>query len=478
MLFLAITCMVMLNILSVLNYKSTGGGGGWQNFYDMPKKTADVVFFGSSHAHCTFDHGFLWDEYGIAGYTLSAGAQMIDCTYYFVKEAIEVHKPKVVVVEVWGAIHDQIVNSDESVYRNTLGLRWSKNHWEFVNDLVDHMERDSDYRKRLLAKIPVIHSRYAEVTKEDFENIEPYMRGYRGSFERTVFETPNIIPAEEVAALDARSEEYLRKIIDLVKESDTELVLAASPYLVSETDQRRFNRISQIAGQEGVPMINFNHLYDEMELDYSLDFRDEGHLNNYGARKVTSYLAGFLRENYELSDKRGEEKYKLWDLNSRFLKGKEAEKVLWDAVSIHDYLKVVSELKEYVVILMLNGNHTAAGDIYFPELERMGIDYDSYLAGGVWIFENGIQVEHIPGKEYKRDFEINKNSIYLKSEISMAEDGNNREEVEIVMDNRNYVLAENGVNILVYDPQTDLVIDSAGTDIFVNFDMIRADKRL
>lgn len=66
--FLLVVCIVLGKTTSVLNYKDTGGGGGWQRFYHMPQKTADVMFFGSSHAHCTVDHGLLWDQYGIASF--------------------------------------------------------------------------------------------------------------------------------------------------------------------------------------------------------------------------------------------------------------------------------------------------------------------------------------------------------------------------------------------------------------------------
>ena len=81
--FLLVVCIVLGKTTSVLNYKDTGGGGGWQRFYHMPQKTADVMFFGSSHAHCTVDHGLLWDQYGIAGYTLSAGSQRLDILINF-----------------------------------------------------------------------------------------------------------------------------------------------------------------------------------------------------------------------------------------------------------------------------------------------------------------------------------------------------------------------------------------------------------
>ena len=207
--FLLVVCIVLGKTTSVLNYKDTGGGGGWQRFYHMPQKTADVMFFGSSHAHCTVDHGLLWDQYGIAGYTLSAGSQRLDSTYYFLKEAIRVQKPKIAVVEVWGTVLDGMEYSEEAIYRNTLGMHWSKNLFEFVDYMAAGMGESSSYRNRVLCKLPIIHSRYKELSKEDFKDDLPYMRGYRGSFDIVSFETPVKVPADQKADLNPVCEEYL-----------------------------------------------------------------------------------------------------------------------------------------------------------------------------------------------------------------------------------------------------------------------------
>ena len=87
LLFAALTIGIAAASLKILNYKDMGGGGGWTRFY-AEQADIDVLFFGNSHAHCTVDHGYLWDHYGIAGYTMSAGAQNFAGTYYFVREAL------------------------------------------------------------------------------------------------------------------------------------------------------------------------------------------------------------------------------------------------------------------------------------------------------------------------------------------------------------------------------------------------------
>ena len=44
------------------------------------------------------------------------------------------------------------------------------------------------------------------------------------------------------------------------------------------------------------------------------------------------------------------------------------------------------------------------------------------------------------------------------------------------MNGKNYSFVENGLNILIYDQDTNQVIDHAGTDVYVSFEMIREEN--
>lgn len=473
--FLLFIWIILFKVLDVLNYKDIGGGGGWQRFYEMPKETIDVVFFGSSHMHCTIDHGTLWDEYGIAGYTLSAGAQHLDSTYYFIKEALEVQKPKLLVVEVWGTVLPGLENSDESVYRNSLGMKWSSNLWEFVNHLTEDIGKDSIYRNRIFAKMPIIHSRYAELVKSDFEDDTPYMMGYRGSFERAEYEQPVEIAKEITLSLNEKCEEYLYKIIHLAKEYDTELLFIASPYILTDEEQMLLNETARVADEEGIPMINYNQLCEEIGLDYRTDFRDEAHLNNYGASKVTSHLGDYIKNNYEISNRKGQSGYEAWDLNQRYLEGKWEAKLLSDAQDVNSYLREIGTLKEKTVVLSLNGNHTAAGDVYYESLAALGISYEGYVDGGVWVFESGIPILYFPGKEYSQCYKVADGEIHLDSEV-IVQDGVEEQKTEIIFEGENYSDVKNGINVFVYDEMTGQIIDAAGVDIYVGFDVVRQEE--
>lgn len=470
--FIGIVMLVGNRILPVLNYKDMGGGGGWQRYYNMDESSADVLFFGSSHAHCTIDHGYLWDTYGMAGFTLSAGSQSIDSTYYFVKEVLRTRNPKVLVVEMLGVTGNEMNNSNVEVYRNSLGMRWSHNLWDFANYFRDNMDMDNDWRNQIFAKIPVIHSRYAELTAEDFHDSIPFLRGYRGSFDKGDYERPTAENNEEILELNPERMEMLERIVKLTKEKEVPLVLFASPYLVTDEEQMNFNAVEAYAKSNGVPFINFNKLYDEIGLDFTSDFRDEHHVNNSGAAKVSAYLADFLKVQYQIPDRRGQEGYKLWEQNSLYLKNKQIRNNLEMAADINEYLIKILELKnKKTVILALTGNYTALGDVYLNSLMKLGITREEYNAGGAWVFEEGGYITRLSGKEYNRCFATINGEIHLESSIK-SKGEENIEIVTMLINSREYQMVDNGVNVIVYDEALDQVIDAAGDDVYLGLEMV------
>lgn len=48
--------------------------------------------------------GTLWDDFGIASFDLCGSIQPLWNTYYYMKEALETQKPKVMVVDMFAAV--------------------------------------------------------------------------------------------------------------------------------------------------------------------------------------------------------------------------------------------------------------------------------------------------------------------------------------------------------------------------------------
>ncbi|WP_240516399.1 hypothetical protein [Brachyspira sp. G79] len=53
-------------------------------------------------------------------------------------------------------------------------------------------------------------------------------------------------------------------------------------------------------------------------MDFSKDFNDPNHLNYKGSAKFTRYLGKYLKENYDLPDRRGDPKYYSWEMNAKY----------------------------------------------------------------------------------------------------------------------------------------------------------------
>lgn len=450
--FIVMTVLILAIIFPIFNYKDMGGGGGFQRLYNSPPNSMDVMFFGSSRAHCTIDHGYLWDHYGIAGYTLSAGAQKMDSTYYCVQEALRCQNPKVIFVEISFQVNNGEIEDEETdVYRNYLGMKVSGISHSFANYLGRQMNMSPEEKEELYTRFPIIHSRYRELEKADFIDDIPFMRGYRGSFEEVPFDTP--VVTEQTIEISQDNREFIEKLISLSEEKNVPLVLFASPYVVSEEEQMRINAVGEIARENGIPFINFNCLYQETGIDFSCDFRDSSHVNNAGAQKVTEYLAQYIKANYETEDHRGDNQYILWDQNAQYLHNKELRHALEQRENINDYLTQLSEDEKDVILIQFVGNYQALGDVYLENIMKFGISQEDYIGGGYYFLCGGSKTEK------PEDISIDENQvIWIQGEAYQTE-------------------IENGVNVVVYDKELKQVIDVAGDDIYLGLSMSHLDLK-
>lgn len=450
--FIVIVIVIVNMIFPVLNYKDMGGGGGFQRFYRSPKNSIDVMFFGSSRAHCTIDHGYLWNQYGIAGFTLSAGSQKLDSTYYCLQEALQHQHPKAVFVEVSQVNVGEIKNGEIDVYRNYLGMKFSKSSLAFADYLGENMEMSREEKEELYTRFPIIHSRYRELEKTDFVDDISFMRGYRGSFEVESFDMP--IETEQKMEISADNREYIEKIINLAKKRNVSLVLFASPYAVNEEEQMRLNMVAEIAEEHDISFINFNHLYQEVGIDFSSDFRDSGHVNNAGALKVTEYLAQYLKANYDIEDHRGDVKYTLWEQNAKYLHNKELRHQLRQTEDINAYLTQLADDKEHVILIQFVGNYQALGEVYLDSLVRIGLLTEDYYNGGSYLICIGKRTTEIP------------EDIYIDASQTIWINGDAYQ-----------TGIENGVNVVVYDTELKQVVDVAADDVYLGLTVSHLDLK-
>lgn len=443
--FFVIAAVCLNKIYGVLRWKDTMGNylSSIDQLYHTDENLIDVVFLGSSHCYYEIYPELLWEEKGIAGFDLAVSAQDRDSAYYQLKELLKTQHPEVVVADIYGICYENH-QVESNVYRNYLSMRFSLNS---IAHIMTYGEREK--RKELLAKWPIVHTRYRELKEFDFVPYEPGMIG-RGSLI-----TWNICPVKEnnavnlcetVEPLNDKNREWVEKMIALSREEGFELIFSLIPWERGDDKQAILNGFKEyIAGKE-VAFLDFSQLTEELDISAATDWTDPEHLNARGARKLTGYLEEYLTERYELPDRRGDERYYQWDAALERYHQIEMLEQLMHAEDWGEYVSILAEIPRVTCVLSLEGAYDASFTDIYSHAVRFNMDYEDYLSGGKWLYRDGILekvCENVPGSEFICDLnEID--TLRVRYEEDFAGDN-------IRIDGISYRNTVAGLRIVVYD---------------------------
>ncbi|MCR4922705.1 MAG: hypothetical protein K5931_01720 [Lachnospiraceae bacterium] len=317
-LFLVIFVIIMYFTDRVLAYKNMHGTWQARAMYMQPRETIDVVMLGSSHIHCDINTALLWRDYGIASYDYSAAEQPLWITYYYLREFCKYQSPKLVVLDLYAPARYEDNFNKIWLMDNISGVRLSLNKIQMMLDTCTWEEFD-----RHLFSFFGYHSRYDELTKEDFDYMIPSVheadfKGYTPFYNVMEDMAPHFGEVEK-GNLAPKSEIYLRKIVEYTKENDIKLFLVVNPYPATAEENKIYKRIEELALELEVPFKNANEDSELMGLDFNKDYNDKSHLNYSGSCKYSAYLGSFIKSNYDIPDKRGNPDYVSWDNNVKLI---------------------------------------------------------------------------------------------------------------------------------------------------------------
>lgn len=318
--FVMLLALTFYLAASILRVKSQHGINQKEGLYWQPRQSIDVVMMGSSHIHCNINTGLLWEKYGVAAYDYSGAEQPLWMTYYYLRELYKYQTPKVIVLDMYAPARFKEDYQYRWIAENIYGMRFSFNKLEMLSVSVEPQKIPQYF-----PSFAVYHSRYDELEKEDFENFiwdmekKEAFKGYTPYWNKNFQKRPSVLESRN-DGLTEKSEQYLRKIIAYTREKECPLILIVAPYVITAEDQRTYNRIREIAEEEGVSFINYNEHYDEIGLDFTSDFNDASHLNYWGSCKFTSYLGEYLKSIPTIPDRRGQKEYESWDDNVEMIR--------------------------------------------------------------------------------------------------------------------------------------------------------------
>lgn len=316
-LFLSLLTICVLRASDILQRKAS-------DFKYMPffeqKEDFDVLFMGTSHVINGVFPMELWNDYGIVSYNFGGHGNSIGTSYWVMENALDYTSPKLMVIDVL------FVGNNEKVLANAGYIHLSLNcfplTWKKANGILDLCDDkntvdkngESYYQHRFeyIFDFLKYHSRWKELNRNEFTNENKSKE--KGAESRIAVANPNkydLIPKTETLKKDTTGIQYLEKMIEDCKQKNIEVLLVYLPYPAGKDAQIAANSVYAIAEEYGVNYINFVAM--DNVVNYNTDCFDGGsHLNPSGARKVSDYLGKYIKEHYDIPDRRNDENYKSW----------------------------------------------------------------------------------------------------------------------------------------------------------------------
>ena len=325
-----IVCLYLLQCLLVPKYASDIKEGAMIEEYYNSEKNHDVLILGDCEVYENISPVTMWENYGISSYIRGSAEQLIWQSYYLLEDTLKYEKPQVVIVNVLAMTQRDA--KSEAYNRMTLdGMKLSKYKIASIRESMTEDENIASYIFPLLR----YHSRWSELSSDDikymFNKPKVTSNGYLMQVGvRPVTTVPKVSPLANYTFSD-RNYEYLDKIKDLCNEKGIKLVLIKAPSIFPHWYDEWESQIQDYANENNLLYLNMVDKADEIGLDYTTDTFDYGqHLNVDGAEKTAVYLGNILKDQYRLTDHRGESETALqWntivsDYNSLKTKKQEA----------------------------------------------------------------------------------------------------------------------------------------------------------
>ncbi len=269
-------------------------------YRELKENTIDVLIVGSSHMMSGIAAPLLWEKSGISAYNYVSRNQTVPFTYLSLKEALKTQKPKLIIFDISILINPSdyygLVYDEYHAHINLDTLPLSAEKIKLMSEYLPVKEQINYYLPFLR-----FHTRWKELSGYDFgrrngqDGEYPIYNGF--CIVKDVWEK-EIVTQELPVNLSERWQAYFQKMMELCKEKGIEVLFLDIPN-------------GQNITWEGMPYayLNGNQLEEEIGYQEKTDARDETHMNVFGAIKFTNYLNEYLKQNYELSDHRGEAGY-------------------------------------------------------------------------------------------------------------------------------------------------------------------------
>lgn len=302
------------------------------DFRSEENNTIDVAYVGASSVYCYYDPMVAWKELGLASYCYSVADMDAAVMISSIKDIQKTQSPQLIICDARRFLSSYWTDKITMGTRNILdsldfGLErfCAVDYYRNIHEL-SYIEAIPEYFDLIY-----YHTNYSALASSEHWNLANnslgggierpnyIFKGYRPTSPNGVtayFRNYRMVFSEAKTPLLEQAEHCLRDLLEYCQKSKINLMLVVSPYIIQhEKDVTEINEMADIAAEYSVPFLNYNtqEMYDEMNLDFTMDIFDCNHVNCLGARKYTENIISYLRKNYIFIDHRGDKTYLGWE---------------------------------------------------------------------------------------------------------------------------------------------------------------------
>lgn len=483
------------------SYVKSYDAGKLKSYYTEENNSIDVLICSTSHASKGILPMEIYEKYGIKSYNLSTSIQPIEATYYLLSETLNNQNLKVFVYDVSNLY---MSSSEKNYWLYVLDeMHLGKNKLALAREYKRSANNCDETMEELLIPLLRYHTRWNELNKQDFaaflSNKHYYGKGgqinsivngaevsveqmnrIESELEQNTEQLEYIYDNGEFSQqlesditydveIPTKNIEWLKKIKTLCDENEVQFLAVKVPTIYLPQSYRsawtaeKYHAVRQLCDEHGI--VYYDMLYEaDVNIDWSKDTTDKGqHLNLYGAQKVSADLGRYLQEHYELPQKYMER----WDED--LLSYREVREIA-ELQLERDFVSYVNMLakryKDKMIFICASGD--MAGGVTEEDinaLRGLGLQADfsaafqkSYIA----FIENGdIAYEASSNRQLRYQGTCSQSGkvYFLYSSGWWTGAG-----VSIKLEDVEFANKGEGINIVVYDDEKDLVIDSVCFD--------------
>lgn len=437
--------------------------------YEEAPMSLDIIFCGTSHVLYGIVPMELYEKRNIKSYVLASSCQPIQMTYYLLKETLKTQTPTIFVYDASSLF---LGNSQEVYWRYILDcMPFSKNKYDAAKTFSGTFEQIT--LLEALSPFYNYHTRWDSLAKLDFTDYCRIDRFYtKGGFVNSEYAPSHSIdemntiaenPITPHASISQEVIDWLNKIKKLCAENNIEFLVTKIPSVHLPTiygsawTKQRSEEVRRICEENGIEF--YDLLYDTIaSIDTNTDFADGGyHLNFLGAQKMSALLGDYLASHYTLDTKRTSE----WDADFYTYKKVREIALLQLDYNFESYLTRLKDLLSDKTVFISASNEMSAGlsDGDKQLLRSFGIQTDfsdAYQRSFIAVIDNGV-VTYEELSDSKISYTGNTSrsgSIYYL----LSSNYNTGPSSEIVINGKNYSRNGSGLNIVVYDEESQTVI--------------------